>query len=67
MKRGHKYTMSAKRKEASKKLINWDLRMEIFRLKNQGWSFNQIGSALPVTPQRCQQIYSQIIFTQIMP
>lgn len=47
-----------KRLNQDKRSANWLSRLEIFRLRNQGWTFAQIGEKMGVTRQRiCSQYH----------
>jgi len=55
-----KYTMSLKRKLRDLKLFNFDQAMEILFLRNQGWTYDQIGDHFGLSHQRVMQIYKQV-------
>jgi len=55
-----KYTVSEKVLNARARMTNWEKRLEVFRLKNQGWSYQQIGDYLGQSRQSIQDIYRKI-------
>jgi len=52
--------MSLKRKLRDLKLFNFDQAMEILFLRNQGWTYDQIGDHFGLSHQRVMQIYKQV-------
>lgn len=55
-----KYTMSDKRKAVDINKANWEQRLEILRLVNQGWSYRQIAKKIGSNHQNVHQIYTKI-------
>jgi len=55
-----KYNMSQKKLDHIKSMTDWEKRLEIFRLYNQGWTYDQIGEKLDITKQRVGEIYRSI-------
>jgi DNA-directed RNA polymerase sigma subunit (sigma70/sigma32) len=51
-----KMNMTDKRKARDESMINWEKRMEIARLMNQGWTTNKVGEKLGISGQRVRQI-----------
>ncbi len=49
-----------KQKLRNLKATDFDKRIEVWILKNQGWSFNQIGRKLGKSPQGCQVMYKKV-------
>lgn len=60
MKKRKKYTMSNERKLADLKRVNFDKRIQIITLRNQGWSFNELGRKFKCAPQGIQELYKKI-------
>lgn len=54
------YTMSKKRKQRDIGEADWEQRLEIFRLRNQGWTFSKIGEKMNCSRQNAQEIYDKI-------
>lgn len=52
--------MSLKRKLRDLRLFNFDQAMEILFLRNQGWTYDQIGDHFGLSHQRVIQIYKQV-------
>lgn len=52
--------MSEKRKENDINKANWERRLEILRLKNQGWSFAKISDKVGGSRQNAFEIYTKI-------
>ena len=46
--------------KAYSKMTDWDRRIEILTLKNQGWSFNMIARKYSISPQAVYDMYSKI-------
>lgn len=42
------------------KKADWDQRLEIFRLRNQGWTFQQIADKMGVSRQSVNEAYQKI-------
>lgn len=60
MKKRKPYTLSEARLTADIKRADWDIRLRVWMLKNQGLSFNEIGRMLGKSPQGVQIMYSKI-------
>lgn len=45
------YTITDKVIEKNRRSTDWEQRLEIVRLRNQGWGFSQIGDKLGITKQ----------------
>lgn len=54
------YTKSEKRIKADRQQADWEQRLEIFRLRNQGWTFSKIGEKLGCSRQNANNIYEKI-------
>jgi len=54
------YTMTPKRKQVDFMQTNWELHLEVFRLRNQGWKYEQIGRKLGLTRQRIFAMYKKM-------
>lgn len=52
--------MSDKRKEEDIRKADWERRLEILRLKNQGWSYRQIAAKIGTNHQNVGQIYNKV-------
>lgn len=55
-----RYTMSKKRKARDRTQADWEQRLEIFRLRNQGWEFQKIADKLGTSKQNVNEIYLKI-------
>jgi transcriptional regulator len=55
-----KYSNSPKVKKRNILFTNWDRRIEILILKNQGWTYEQIAKKYGVTKQAVYEIYKKI-------
>jgi len=55
-----KYTMSRKRKEVDLKKSNWEMRLDILILRNQGWTYKKIAEKYDVSRQAVAEIYKKI-------
>lgn len=55
-----KYTMSEKRKRIDALQTNFDQRIEIFTLMNQGWKSKQVAEKIGTSRQNVEKIYGKI-------
>ena len=55
-----KYTISIKRKIKDLRSFNFDQAIQVLTLRNQGWTFDQIGDHLKLSHQRVMAIYKQV-------
>lgn len=55
-----KYTMTDKRKMRDIKQTDWEKRIEIMTLKNQGWTFEQIADKQNTTLQAVSKVYNKM-------
>lgn len=55
-----KKELTTKQIEAIHEQTNWDYRLEILTLKNQGWSYRDIAKKLNVTHQAIADVYKKI-------
>lgn len=53
------YTMSEARKKSDLKQANWENRMQIFMLRNQGWTFTKIAEYMSEKKRITRQAVSQ--------
>ena len=60
MKKARKYTITEKRKQNDIRSANWEKRLEIFILRNQGWKFAAIAKKLGCTRQFASFTYNKI-------
>lgn len=60
MKRRKKYTMSDRRKHIDALQTNFDRRIEIFTLMNQGWKSKQVAERLGTSRQNVENTYNKI-------
>lgn len=67
-----RYTNSPKRKERDLKQVNWENRLEVMRLRSQGWTFEAIGEKIGLTKQRAikigeatEKLYKELEFKTI--
>jgi len=60
MKRRKKYTMSDERKLSDLKQADFEKRIEVWMLRNQGWSFQGIGDHIGTTHQAASKMYRKI-------
>lgn len=52
--------MSEERKKADLRRADWEQRLEILRLRNQGWKFKDIGNHLGISKQAVHQAWTKI-------
>ena len=55
-----KYTMSRKRKEVDLRKSNWEMRLDILILRNQGGTYKKIAEKYDVSRQAVTEIYKKI-------
>lgn len=55
-----KYTMSDKRKQKDLSQTDFDRRIEIFMLMNQGWKSKQVAEKIGTTRQNVENTYKKI-------
>ena len=55
-----KYTRSQKRLEAEMRQADWELRLEVLRLRTRGWTYQQIADKYNVSRQNIFSIYKKI-------
>lgn len=55
-----KYTMSEKRKQLDESKADFDRRIEIFMLMNQGWKSKQVAEKIGTTRQNVENTYKKI-------
>lgn len=60
MKRRKKYTMSEQRKHIDALQTNFDRRIEIFTLMNQGWKSKQVAEKIGTSRQNVENTYRKI-------
>lgn len=54
------YRMSEKRKTTDWLKTNWQLHLEVFRLRNQGWKLQAIGDKFGLSRQRILAMYQKM-------
>lgn len=54
------YTMSEKRRTVDWLKTNWELHLEVFRLRNQGWKLQVIGDKFGLSRQRILAMYKKM-------
>jgi len=55
-----KYTMSVKRRIKDLASFDFDQAIQVLTLRNQGWTFDQIGDHFGLSHQRVMAIYKQV-------
>jgi transcriptional regulator len=55
-----KYTMSISRRIKDLRSFDFDKALEVLFLRNQGWTYDQIGDHLGLSHQRVMAIYKQV-------
>jgi transcriptional regulator len=56
-----KYTMSLKRRIRDLQQIDIDKGIEVLTLRNQGWTFESIGTSLGMTRQGANKLYKYML------
>lgn len=54
------YTMSEARIKEDYRRTQWENRLEILRLRLQGWSFGKIAEKMGTTSQNVQEIFNKM-------
>lgn len=52
--------MSIKRRIKDLQSFDWDQAMEVLRLRNQSWTYSEIGKKLGISTPRARAIYQQV-------
>jgi len=55
-----KYTMSIKRRIKDLQSFDFDQAIQVLILRNQGWTYDQIGDSVGLSHQRIQEIHKQV-------
>ena len=54
------YEMSQKVIDRNNRQTNWERRLTVLRLRNQGWEFHKIGEHLGVSKQAVYHMWSKV-------